>query len=438
MSIRKLLIIGFVFLTSAMQAQDPMPVKMEYFLDSDPGHGNGRSISGIDVGENQLTFDVSDAAPGPHVLSVRSQDSKGNWSQTISRTFYVVDKMDAQNPTRIEYFLDSDPGYGNGITISNVQIGSNQLTFDVSTAAPGPHVLSVRSQDAAGRWSQTISRTFFIDRLQDIVYVEYFVDNDPGVGKGYSLALPDIPYKAHLTLEFEINTVGLSTGQHVLYVRGLDALGQWTEIREHQFTIFKQGGEEIVSNGELNRIEYFFDTDPGYGNGFPLEDPKTGENTYLMSFESINEGVHVLCLRAQDDVGHWSQTMSRTIYAIKPVGEVVAVEYFFDKDPGEGKGEAVKLPTDLSAPFIFEVPFDNLSANVHQFCVRAMDSYGNWSILRKSEIEVIDLSGINGIGADGKFGDVYDLNGRKLTPEMISKGGKAKRIYIIDGRKFVK
>jgi hypothetical protein len=51
---------------------------------------------------------------------------------------------------------------------------------------------------------------------------------------------------------------------------------------------------------------------------------------------------------------------------------------------------------------------------------------------------VIDLSGINGIGADGKFGDVYDLNGRKLTPEMISKGGKAKRIYIIDGRKFVK
>jgi len=356
MNIKKLLIIGFVFLTSPMQAQDPMPVKMEYFLDSDPGHGNGRSISGIDVGENQLTFDVSDAAPGPHVLSVRSQDSKGNWSQTISRTFYVVDKMDAQNPTRIEYFLDSDPGYGNGITISNVQIGSNQLTFDVSTAAPGPHVLSVRSQDAAGRWSQTISRTFFIDRL----------------------------------------------------------------------------------NGELNRIEYFFDTDPGYGNGFPLEDPKTGENTYLMSFESINEGVHVLCLRAQDDVGHWSQTMSRTIYAIKPVGEVVAVEYFFDKDPGEGKGEAVKLPTDLSAPFIFEVPIDNLSANVHQFCVRAMDSYGNWSILRKSEIEVIDLSGINGIGADGKFGDVYDLNGRKLTPEMISKGGKAKRIYIIDGRKFVK
>jgi hypothetical protein len=34
--------------------------------------------------------------------------------------------------------------------------------------------------------------------------------------------------------------------------------------------------------------------------------------------------------------------------------------------------------------------------------------------------------------------DIYDLQGRKLTPEMISKGGKAKRIYIIDGRKFVK
>ena len=95
----------------------------------------------------------------------------------------------AQEPVRMEYFLDTDPGYGNGVVITNIQIGDNLLTFDVSTATPGPHVLSVRSQDEAGRWSATLSRSFFIDRLQDITYVEYFIDNDPAVGNGKPLSL---------------------------------------------------------------------------------------------------------------------------------------------------------------------------------------------------------------------------------------------------------
>jgi uncharacterized protein involved in high-affinity Fe2+ transport len=92
--------------------------------------------------------------------------------------------LQAQEPVRMEYFLDADPGYGKGIAISNIQIGNNQLTFDVSTAAPGPHVLSVRSQGGNGQWSTTLSRPFFIDRLQDISYVEYFIDYDPGIGQG--------------------------------------------------------------------------------------------------------------------------------------------------------------------------------------------------------------------------------------------------------------
>lgn len=355
----------------------------------------------------------------------------------ISIFFIMSSAMQAQDLVRMEYFLDTDPGYGNGVVISNVQIGDNQLIFDVSTAAAGPHVLSVRVQDSDGHWSQTMSRPLYIDRLQNIVYVEYFIDNDPGLGNATPVALPDIDYKAHLNLDVEVNTIGLSVGEHEFFVRGKDALGQWTNLMSRRFTIFKNGDDPVVSSGNLNRIEYFFDNDPGYGNGFPLENPNTGENTYLMSFKSIGEGPHVLSLRAQDDVGHWSQTLSRPIYAIKPVGEVVAVEYFFDTDPGEGKGETVKLPTDLSASFVFEVPVDKLTAGVHKFYVRAKDSNGQWSLLRTAQVEVINSSGINAVELEGKTGDVYDLQGRKLTPEMISREGASKRIYIIDGRKIV-
>ena len=346
--------------------------------------------------------------------------------------------LQAQEPVRMEYFLDADPGYGKGIAISNIQIGNNQLTFDVSTAAPGPHVLSVRSQGGNGQWSTTLSRPIFIDRLQDISYVEYFIDNDPGIGQGKAVILPDTSYKAHLSLDVEVSTVGLSVGEHELFVRALDALGQWTDVMSRRFTIFKDGYEEpVVSNGDLSRIEYFFDTDPGYGNGFPLENPNTGENTYTMSFESLDEGVHVLSIRAQDDVGHWSQTLSRPLYAIKPVGEIVAVEYFFDADPGEGKGVAVNMPDDLSVPFAFEVSVDDLSSGKHLFWARAKNTYGEWSVLRNTTVEVIDLSGISNIELATKLGEIYDLQGRRLTPEMLLRDNQPKRIYIIDGRKVI-
>jgi hypothetical protein len=229
----------------------------------------------------------------------------------------------AQEPVRMEYFLDTDPGYGNGVVITNIQIGDNLLTFDVSTATPGPHVLSVRSQDEAGRWSATLSRSFFIDRLQDITYVEYFIDNDPGVGNGKPLSLPDIAYKAHLNLDIDISTVGLSVGEHEFFVRALDALGQWTDIMSRRFTIIKEGYvEPVVSNGDLNRMEYFFDT-----------------------------------------------------------------------DPGEGQGTSVQVPENQS-PFSFEVAVEDLSSGVHQFFIRAMNIFGEWSMLRSAKVEVIEVTGL--------------------------------------------
>ena len=346
--------------------------------------------------------------------------------------------MQAQQVMRMEYFLDTDPGHGKGHSIGNLQVGANQLTFDVSDAAAGLHVLSVRAQDTEGHWSQTLSRTFYVARLQDIVYVEYFIDTDPGIGNGTPVPLPDIDYRAHLNLNLDVSTLGLSVGEHKFFVRGKDALGQWTDLTNRKFTIYKNGGEEPVSNGDLSRLEYFFDEDPGYGKGFPLGTPKTGVKSYLMSFESVKAGVHVLSLRAQDDVGHWSQTLSRPIYVIEPCGEVTYVEYFFDVDPGEGQGLAVKLPTDISASFAFEVSVEGLSSGSHKLFVRARTSDGRWSELRSAVFEVSSQSGIDGLTSDGKRVIIYDLQGRKIGTDTSTFGGKQKGIYIINGRKTIR
>lgn len=305
----------------------------------------------------------------------------------IGTVLLLATAMQAQNPVKVEYFLDKDPGYGQARSVNNIRAGSNQIEFDVSDAAPGVHLLSVRSQDSDGRWSTTMSRPLFIDRLQDIVYVEYYIDTDPGVGKATPLSLPDLKYKAHLDFSLDISTKGLALGKHELYVRAKDAFDQWTDVMSRSFTIITSGGEEPEEKGDLARMEYFFDSDPGYGKGFPLLKASTGENTYEISFESLSSGYHLLSLRAQDEKGRWSSVVSRPIFVANPQ-KVVAMEYFIDNDPGEGKAIAVKLPEDLSVPFAFEVATEQLEPGEHKFCVRAKGTDGIWTYLNNKTFTV--------------------------------------------------
>lgn len=306
-------------------------------------------------------------------------------NMVLALAVLVCGTASAQDPYRVEYFLDNDPGYGLAPKITNIHVGGNELTFDLSEAPWGAHILYVRAQDTEGRWSTTMSRPLLIDRFQDIVYVEYFFDNDPGIGKGTAIQLPDQSYKAHLLLNLELDITGLSLGEHELLVRARDRFDQWTDVMSRRFTIV-QGGvtppDPPQPVGDLSRIEYFFDTDPGYGLGRKLENPRTGKNTYLMDFSDINDGAHLLCLRAQDTNGHWSTMLSRPIYIYRSSGKVEALEYFFDaSDPGEGKATAVQLPQNLNEPFAFDVSVDGLQSGQHQFCVRAKGDDGKWSMV---------------------------------------------------------
>ena len=67
------------------------------------------------------------------------------------------------NITRVEYFIDTDPGFGNATTISIIpapNISNNNLVVPLGSISPGLHALFMRSKDANGKWSIT-SRTFF-------------------------------------------------------------------------------------------------------------------------------------------------------------------------------------------------------------------------------------------------------------------------------------
>lgn len=341
--------------------------------------------------------------------------------------------MQAQQPESVEYFLDTDPGYGKANIISNLHAGENQLTFDLGNATSGAHVLYVRSQDSDGNWSATTSRPIFIERLQDIVYVEFFIDSDPGVGKATPIALPDIESKAHLQLDMEVSTYSLSPGEHELFVRAHDVYGQWTNVMSSRFTVVEPGDTPV--DGDLASLEYFFDTDPGYGNGFQLENASTGTNTYLMSFDSVEQGAHMLYLRAKDNAGNWSTTASRPLYIVNPQG-LSAFEYFIDTDPGEGNASGVSIPDDYSDVLSFDVPTNDLPDGRHQFNVRAKGLDDLWSLVKSEPFTIETNNGITSV--TWSFPITVNAEGGMITlvsDSERSTAGSRVSIYSLSGKK---
>lgn len=200
---------------------------------------------------------------------------------------------------RLEYFLDTDPGYGLAQTISNLKVGDNRLTLDLSQASAGAHILYVRTRDDEGRWSATMSRPIYVNRQHDatsVEYFEYFIDIDPGYGLGRPLASPDTGSNV-----YEMSFQGVETGAHVLYLRAQDKLGSWSSTLSRPIYVCQARG--------IAAIEYFFDdADPGEGmaNAVAVDDAKANELSFDVQINTLAEGNHTLSVRVKSTDGRWS------------------------------------------------------------------------------------------------------------------------------------
>lgn len=139
----------------------------------------------------------------------------------------------AQKITRLEYWVDTDPGFGKATPIMGITAANDISSFDFSlagTLSKGIHVIGIRSKDEYGVWSHT--NHVFIDVLDSskgkIVELEYFWDEDPGFGNGQKQK-PDVPIKDLNEAILKVNVpTTLSLGNHLLYVRSLDDRGRWS------------------------------------------------------------------------------------------------------------------------------------------------------------------------------------------------------------------
>lgn len=216
----------------------------------------------------------------------------------------------AQTISATEYFFDTDPGIGNGTPLTvESNTGSLMQTFSIPTTGldDGFHSFYVRSQTINGEWS-LYDRTIFLirsfsDSTQPLTGAEYFFDTDPGVGNGTAIALN--ANIGSLTQPLTITTTGLTEGFHSFFVRTKNTENQWSLYDRTVFFInsFADETEPIVS------AEYFYDTDPGAGNGTSIAlDDNTGavNQSILLPTGGLADGIHTVYIRVQTQSANWS------------------------------------------------------------------------------------------------------------------------------------
>lgn len=202
-------------------------------------------------------------------------------------------------------------------------------------------------------------------KSQTINAAEYFFDADPGVGNGTALTVPGPG--AAVTFTASISIAGLDPGYHLLFVRTQDSNGQWSLFDLKPFEI----------EAPIEQLEYFFDVDPGIGNGTLLSIPAGQLSlTGIITTASLSDGEHILFIRTRHE-DEWSMLSPVAFYVHTRVTEV---EYFIDTDPGFGN--AASFSVSVPAGEITETPDINVGSLMdgdHYLFVRTLDALGVWS-----------------------------------------------------------
>ena len=274
----------------------------EYWVDGNLTH------TSITVGSPAIVVNLNDTIAsglthGTHVVSVRAQDSLGNWSATGTINL-VVDNV---GPTTSGLSLTPNPSNGSvGVTFSftandsaagNHNITAAEYSIDagapqsitVSSPAPvktlnigllppfsaGTHTVSVRSQDALGNWGSSAEINLVVDQAGPATTL---VTASPNTNNGL----------------MAFNTT----------VQAVRVTANFSDIAS--------GGSNIAA------AEGFIDTIGATGTGFAFSATdglfnSSSENGYadipLAVVNALTSGNHTIYVHAKDAAGNWNNTL---------------------------------------------------------------------------------------------------------------------------------
>ncbi len=272
---------------------------------------------------------------------------------------------------------------------------------------------------------------------QQLLQAEYFFDKDPGYGEGIKLSFNPVE-SVNLSANLYIGSV--APGLHTLYYRFKDDQHDWG----HTFNTPVLVGAQ---KAQLQQAEYFFDTDPGFGKGISMnfadaEDINLSANLYI---ELLKPGLHTLYYRFKDELNHWGQTFNSNVFVGEQKAKVQEAEYFFDTDPGYGKGARMNFEDTMHVVLSANLFFDPLPTGLHTFYYRFKSSKG-WGTTHSQKVFKPSSSKINTLvywfDDEGEHKtihinpEIYTLNFEEnISIESLEDGNHTIHLYVenVDG-----
>ncbi len=156
-----------VFVESNVGVADVVTIEaLEYFVDTDPGGGMGTPIAVAPSGNISLTqtLNLAGLSEGFHTIYLRGKLEDGAWGPFTGYTILVESnsRTGGNQIVAMEYFVNTDPGVGNGIAITAGLPASNidqMANINTSSLSPGMHEVSLRVQDQTGTWGHYRTQT---------------------------------------------------------------------------------------------------------------------------------------------------------------------------------------------------------------------------------------------------------------------------------------
>lgn len=145
-----------------------------------------------------------------------------------------------------------------------------------------------------------------ISFAQSIDSAEYFFDTDPGAGKGFALAV--VPSDSVVDTVYAV-PAGLPSGFHTVFIRMKDTNNVWSLYEGLNFYVYDTIVPPPPSTDTIISAEYFYDTDPGTGNGTLFTAFSPGDSvtiTDTLPTAPLTAGIHALFVRVKDRINRWS------------------------------------------------------------------------------------------------------------------------------------
>ena len=169
----------------------------------------------------------------------------------------------------------------------------------------------------------------------------------------------------------ELETGNLPNGLNIVHIRAKDNTN-WSVVHSQLFYKLP----ETASGVNMATYEYWVDNDFANRQSGTLSGQTATINN--LTVDSYAPGMHILHIRAKDNLGRYSVTHSQLFYKLANSGnnEIVQYEYWLNND-FENRTSVPATGNSLMLTSGFD--FESIAEGLHTISIRAKDSQARWS-----------------------------------------------------------